>query len=161
MPDLIVFNTSPLIALQRVACLDVIGRLQYDFVCPRGVRAELDDGAKQGYPDVAPPWLRVVDLRSPPPALVFAALDLGEATVIQLAIESSARWVAIDDWKGRRAALAAGLRVTGSLGLLGRAKQVGVIPAVRPLIEAAVAQGIRYHPDLVQKVLRALGELGP
>jgi predicted nucleic acid-binding protein len=102
-----------------------------------------------------------MDLRNPLPALVAAALDLGEAAVIQLALETAARWVAIDDWKGRRAALATGLRVTGSLGLLGRAKQVGLLPAVRPVIEAAIAQGIRYHPNLVREVLRAVGESGP
>lgn len=41
--------------------------------------------------------------------------------------------------EGRRAALAAGLKVTGVLGLLGLAKQKQVIQAVKPYIQKAVA----------------------
>jgi len=66
--------------------------------------------------------------------------------------------VCIDEWKGRRAALAAGLKVTGVLGLLGLAKQRQVIQAVKPYLEKAVAAGIRYDPELVQRVLEAVGE---
>jgi predicted nucleic acid-binding protein len=50
-----------------------------------------------------------------------AELGAGEAAVIQLALEQGIAVVAIDERKGRRAALSVGLRVTGSLGLLGRA----------------------------------------
>lgn len=66
--------------------------------------------------------------------------------------------VSIDEWKGRRAALAAGLEVTGTLGLLAKAKLQGLIPALRPLIEKAVEEGIRYHPEIVNAVLEAVGE---
>jgi predicted nucleic acid-binding protein len=54
--------------------------------------------------------------------------------------------------------LAAGLRVTGVLGLLGLAKHRQVILAVKPYIERAVAAGIRYDPDLIQRVLEEVGE---
>ncbi|HEX7181152.1 MAG TPA: DUF3368 domain-containing protein [Thermoanaerobaculia bacterium] len=87
-----------------------------------------------------------------------AALDEGEAAVIQLALELQVPTVVIDEWKGRRAALAAGLEVTGTLGLLGRAKLLGLIPALKPLIEKASQEGIRYHPDLVRAVLDAVEE---
>ncbi len=49
---------------------------------------------------------------------------------------------------------------TGALGLLGKAKIQGIIPAVGPYIERAVRRGIRYHSDLVQKILDELGEEG-
>jgi predicted nucleic acid-binding protein len=88
----------------------------------------------------------------------LAGLDSGEAAVIQLALELEVPWVAIDEWKGRRAALAVGLQVTGTLGLLGRAKVLGLIPSLKPLVERATAEGIRYHPELVQAVLKAAGE---
>jgi predicted nucleic acid-binding protein len=69
--------------------------------------------------------------------------------------------VAIDEWKGRRAALAAGLTVTGSLGLLGKAKMLGIVSLIKPLLDKAVAEGIRYHPDLVRAILQAVGEEEP
>jgi hypothetical protein len=66
--------------------------------------------------------------------------------------------VCIDERKGRRAALAVGLRVTGTLGLLGRAKRMGVLPAVRPYVERMVGEGIRFDPALVQRFLEAVDE---
>ena len=76
---------------------------------------------------------------------------------------SSSLWsaidtVCIDEWRGRRAATAAGLRVTGSLGLLGRAKRLGLIETVRPWLMKLDAAGIHYHPDLVARFLTAIGE---
>jgi len=92
------------------------------------------------------------------PIVVNTGLDLGEAAVIQLALDVGVRTVAIDEWKGRRAALASGLRVTGSLGLLGRAKAQGLIPELKPLIARAIDAGIWYNRELVRAFLEAAGE---
>jgi len=97
-------------------------------------------------------------LRVPLSPLAFSGLDKGEAAVIQMASERNITWVCIDEWKGRRAALAVGLKVTGVLGLLGRAKRKGIIPALLPLIERAVAAGVRYDTELVKRILKAAGE---
>lgn len=158
MAERIVVNTGPLIALARMEALDVAGQLPYEFLCPSEVRAELEAGAAVGHPMVNPLWLHSQSLQSPLSSLVLSALDAGEAAVIQLALEQQISLVCIDEWKGRRVALAAGLRVTGTLGLLGRAKVLGIIPAVKPLIDCALRSGIHYHPELVRKVLGALGE---
>ncbi len=158
MPSRLVLDTGPLITLARIDCLDIVGKLPYEFLCPAEVRRELDEGEAAGHPRVAPGWLAVRSLSSPLPAAAVIALDEGEAAVIQLAVELKAGIAVIDEWKGRRAALAAGLEVTGSLGLLGQAKHRGLIPAIRPLIERAVTEGVRYHRDLVLAVLRAVGE---
>jgi predicted nucleic acid-binding protein len=156
--DRIVINTGPLIAFSKIGCLDIIGRLPFEFLCPAEVRQELEDGHLAGHPRIAPAWLKHQALSTPPPRVLLAGLDLGEASVIQLALELGVRDVAIDEWKGRRAALASGLRVTGALGLLGRAKVQGLIPEMRPFIEKAVAEGIRYDAKLVRAVLEAVGE---
>lgn len=85
-------------------------------------------------------------------------MDEGEAAVIQLALELQVEWVCIDERKGRRAALAVGLSVVGALGLLARAKTLGLVPAVRPIIERMVGRGLWYDPALVARVLEAVGE---
>lgn len=158
MDEVLVINTGPLIAFDRMGCLDEIGLLPFEILCPNEVRHELDEGERAGHPHINPAWLGVRALSSPPTAFGLVGLDLGETAVIQLALELGSASVAIDEWKGRRVALAMGLRVTGSLGLLGRAKQLGLLSAARPFVERAARAGIRYHPVIVSAVLEELGE---
>ena len=158
MAESIVVNAGPLIALARAGAIDVVGRLPVNYLCPPQVRTELDEGARSGYPDIRVSWLEVVPLATPLDSVAIATLDAGEAAVIQLARERGIEWVCIDDRKGRRAALAVGLRVTGSPGLLVRAKIVGLVPAVRPFVERAMSEGVWYDPDLTHRVLADLDE---
>ncbi len=87
--------------------------------------------------------------------LAVASLDVGEAAVIQLAIKQNIKTVCIDERTGRRAALAVGLKVVGSLGLLGKAKTLGLISEVRPFIEKAKSGGIFYDDNLIESFLRS------
>jgi predicted nucleic acid-binding protein len=129
-----------------------VGRLPLDFICPAEVCREIESGMDAGFPAARPAWVRPVGLSSPLDPLALAALDLGEAAVIQLALEQGASRVCIDERKGRQAALAVGLRVTGALGLLARAKELGLIPALRPAIEKLRREGAFYSDDLVQGI---------
>jgi len=158
VPESIVVNAGPLIALARAGAIDIVGPLPITYVCALPVRTELDEGARSGYLDIQVPWLEVVPLTTPVDSVAMATLDAGEAAVIQLARERSIEWVCIDDRKGRTAALAVGLRVTGSLGLLVRARTVGLVPAIRPFIERAMNDGVWYDPELTHRVLTDLGE---
>jgi predicted nucleic acid-binding protein len=154
----IIINTGPLITLARIDALDIVERLPYEFLCPQQVRDELDEGERVGYPRVAPPWLRVYALTAPLSAIALVGLDAGEAGVIQLALERRVPRICIDERKGRHVAQAVGLAVTETLGLLGRAKQLGLVSALHPWLEKATQEGIRYDPELVRRVLEAAGE---
>ena len=158
MIERIVTNTSPLLALAKMQTLDAVGKLPFQFVCPAEVEAEILAGAKQGHQIEIPAWLSVISLANPLSPLAVAALDAGEAAVIQLALEQNIETVCIDELKGRRAALAVGLKVVGSLGLVGKAKTLNLIPQVRPLIEKARNAGIYYDDLLIEKFLQSLGE---
>jgi predicted nucleic acid-binding protein len=54
--------------------------------------------------------------------------------------------------------MAAGLKVSGALGLLVRAKILGLTPAIRPIVERMAAAGVWYHADLIARLLRAVDE---
>jgi len=158
MIERIVTNTSPLLAIAKMQAFEVIGNLPFEFVCPSEVEAEILVGANQGYAVEIPAWLNVLSLNSALSPLAVAALDAGEAAVIQLALEQNIKLVCIDELKGRRAALAVGLGVVGSLGLLGKAKTLGLIASARPFIEKAKGAGIYYDDDLINDFLNSLGE---
>jgi len=58
----------------------------------------------------------------------------------------------------RNVARSKGLRVAGSLAVLLRAKQHGLIPAIRPTIATMQAQGRRFSSQLLADVLGQAGE---
>ena len=158
MAERLVVNTGPLIALAKGDALDVIGQLPFDFVCPQAVRDELDQGARLGHPDVHATWLTVVPLGRPLDRVAAAVLDIGEAAVIQLALDEGISRVCIDERRGRQIARAVGLEVVGSLGLLLRAKLEGLVVTLRPYIDRMQSEGIWYDAELVRRVLAAAGE---
>jgi uncharacterized protein len=154
----LVINTGPLILLEKAGALDIAGRLPFQMICPPAVRRELDIGVTQGYAEIRPSWLQVMPLKKPLSPLIQAALDWGEAEVIELALENRYPQVCLDDLRGRRLAIAAGLRVVGVLGLLATAKKAGIIGAARPFTERLLRAGAWYSPALVARVLTELGE---
>ncbi len=158
MADRIVINTGPIIALTRADALEILVRLPLEFVCPPQVEEEILAGAALGHPFRWPAGLNVMALTGPLDPLARLTLDDGEAAVIQLAREQGIKWVCMDERKGRRAALAVGLGVVGSLGLLARAKSLGIVPAVRPITDRLMREGLWYAPELIDRLLRAIGE---
>lgn len=64
----------------------------------------------------------------------------------------------MDELTGRKVAESLQLRVTGSVGLLIQAKQLGEIKAIRPLLDAMHEAGIYFSQRFIDAVLRYVGE---
>ena len=90
--------------------------------------------------------------------IMAEGLTLEDATVIALAIETDAEIVLSDDAMVRSKALAEGFQVTGTLGMLLRAKDDGFIESVEENIEILEAAGFRLHPRLRTQILQTAGE---
>lgn len=156
--ETIVINTGPLILLDKIEALDLLGRLPCRFICPSAVRMELDAGIHRSRTDVSPAWLSVIPLKSSLTPFIEMSIDPGEAAVIQLALEKRIARVCLDDLRGRRIAKRLGLNVTGVLGLLSWAKELGLIPHIRPYTEKLIAEGGRYSQKLISDILSDAGE---
>ena len=90
--------------------------------------------------------------------LLQSTLDPGEAAVVALATAEQIATVAIDETVGRRIARLHGLTVTGSLGVLIRAKQQGAQIRLRTAIERMRLQGIWLSEALEKECLRIAGK---
>ncbi len=132
--------------------------MPFAYIAPSDVERELAAGPAFGHPPVEAPWLEICDLRESLPIYASMTLDDGEAAAIQLALEQDIRYVCLDDRRGRRLAKALGLEVVGLLGLLTRAKRMGIITALRPYADKLMHVGARYSPKLIRDVLANAGE---
>jgi predicted nucleic acid-binding protein len=106
-----------------------------------------------------PSWITIQPVQNQ--ALVQALrlqLGPGEAEAIALAIETSAARLILDDQRGRRIAGQMHVTVTGTVGAVLRAKQVGVIPLVRPIFDSLRAAGFRLSDALLSQSLQLAGE---
>ncbi|MCC5623660.1 DUF3368 domain-containing protein [Nostoc sp. CHAB 5715] len=81
-------------------------------------------------------------------------MDRGEAEAIALAIEVKAEWTLLDEREGRKVAKSLGLKVTGILGILLRAKQLGEVESLQPVINELINKaGFRIAPELLAQIL--------
>jgi predicted nucleic acid-binding protein len=103
------------------------------------------------------PWLAILPA---PPALHSPhwELDAGERDTIELACSMRADLVIIDEKLGRSHAEFRGLKITGTLGVLLKAKQLGLIPSFKAMAEKMRASGIHYSPELVGRLAARVGE---
>lgn len=86
------------------------------------------------------------------------SLDPGEASVIQTALDFQIATVCIDESVGRRIARLNALSVTGSLGILLRAKQDGAEISIRAAFDNMHRHGIWVGKDVADAAIALSGE---
>ncbi len=157
----VVTNTTPLIALALISKLHLLRDLYGEVLVPPAVYEEMLAGGVERIGAAAiqaAPWIRVQPLSDPRRADLLVDLDRGEAQAIALAQELNADLLIVDERLGRQHARRLGLTITGTLGILLKAKQLGYVDAVQPLIEQLQQGGIRLRDDVVRRVLELAGE---
>ena len=133
----VISNTTPLISLDSVGLVDLLPRLYGAVVIAEAVLLEFEVKAHQADPNLrAAAWLRVVPIAVP--SELAALLDIGEAATIALAEQMHASLVLLDQRRGRRIANTRGLPVIGTGAVLIEAKQLGLISAVAPVLDAII-----------------------
>lgn len=139
----IVTNTTPLIAIAvATGSLEILRTLYQRILVPFEVAEEIL-AAGEAVPG-AQAFIRATWLERKPAVVVSSylnnSLDRGEAAVVQTALNESVERVCIDEAVGRRVARLNGLTVTGSVGILVKARQQGY-----PIDLADAVQRMREH----------------
>jgi len=157
---LVVSNTSPILNLAIVGQLDLLHQQFGQMQIPTAVLEELKidedrPGSQLIQAAVATRWIQVREVNDQPLVqLLQQTLDKGEAEAITLALELQAKLTLLDEREGRKVAKSLGLKVTGTLGILLRARKSGQLSSLQAVINDLTHKGgFRISQDLLAKVL--------
>ncbi|HLJ49276.1 MAG TPA: DUF3368 domain-containing protein [Bryobacteraceae bacterium] len=155
MPRIVICDSSPLRYLVLIGEADLLARLYAQVVIPEAVAEELNQSST---PEVVrewmadrPDWIQVMPSTGGP-AVVRSDLDLGEHEAILLALRLKADLVIMDDREGVTEARRLGLAVTGTLGVLKRGAELGLIK-LPPVITRLRQTNFRVDPALLDRLL--------
>jgi len=159
--DVLVVNASPLIFLGNAGHLELLRVMEpARVVVPEAV---FDEVTRSGHADMAAraaldaSWIERAVPQEVPSAVVEWDLGPGESAVIALALQLGTARPVIDDLQGRKCALALGLRVTGTLGVVIAAHRRGLVPDLRASILGLREAGMWLSDAVVDRVLAVAG----
>lgn len=157
---MIIFSdTTPIIALSSIRQLDLLPTLFQEIDVVDVVIGECAAGGKIVVPDLTElSWIRVVQSEPSERDFWLMELDRGEKQTLNMAVKLKADCVIIDEKLDRNVAEYLGLSVTGTLGVLLKARQQGKITSFVSCVQAMQRQGIRYNAHLLQRLAGQVGE---
>ena len=148
---IIISDTSSLIALTNIGELELLKKVYEEVVITPEIGEE--------YGLETPDWIRIEKIEDIQKfKLLNLELDKGESSGITLALENEASLLIIDEKKGRGIAKKLGIKITGILGVMIRAKEIGVINRIKPLIEKLEKVDFRMSERLKNQILERVGE---
>jgi uncharacterized protein len=160
---IVVADASPLTALLHLNHLAILIDLYKKIIIPASVANELQSLEAFGY-DIS--FLKMADvfpvITSTDIAFqqkLMEHLDAGESEAIALAKELDADWLLIDEKLGKRIAAAESIPCKGVVGVLLEAKAMGLIPAVKPLLNTLLVDlEFRLADNIIKLALQKAGE---
>ena len=149
MKEAVVADSTCLIGLERIGELSISPKLFEPIMIPPEVEREFGNKLS---------WLKTENLTS---SVLVAALrltvDAGEAEAIALANEKNCLLIS-DDKQARLAAKRLGVSVIGTVGVLVRAKQSGVIHSLKPILDDLELNNFFISRALRDEALKLVGE---
>jgi len=152
MPEQIVIaDTSCLIALSKLKLLDALKTLYSNTSITPTISKEFNEPL--------PKWVKIQEPKNKNYQRILEnILDKGEASAIALALDYDDVLLILDDLKGRKEAQKIGFKITGTLGILHKCKQSGIIYKIKPSIEKLKKSGFRISQKVEEVLLNANDE---
>jgi len=159
--DPAVVNASPLILLSAAGLTELLQLAGEPLFVPQAVVTEIE---AYGPADTTAAtvrrlnWLTIVPPQTAPPIIERWDLGSGESSVLTWAYTHAGTVAVLDDLPARRCADSLGIPTRGTLGLVLIAKQRGVIPLARPVVERLRHTGMYLSDEVMNRALSTIGE---
>lgn len=160
---IVVSDAGPIIALARIGKLDLLKNIFKEIFVSKGTYHELvvKGKGKEGYKNIkSANWIKVKSIKNETSAnILLLDLDKGEAESIVLAYELNANLLLIDELVARNIAESLGLKVSGTVGILLKAKKLGLITKIKPDLDELKNKNVWVSEEVYKKALEMAGEL--
>ena len=106
-----------------------------------------------------PGWIEVKEVENKTLQSLFEEiLDLGEASALTLAFETQGCTVILDDLKARKTAAKMNIKVTGTIGVIVKAKTENKIPSAKAVFEKILETDFRISDRILKEAIQLAGE---
>ncbi len=147
----IISDASCFIVLQNIGELDLLRKVYGEVLTTEIVVGEFGEDL--------PEWVKVEAPKDKiNQTLLELQVDKGEASAIALVLETKDATIILDDQKARRVAERLSLEVTGTLGVIIKAKKKGIISAIKPFLEKLSATNFRLTKAIEEEALKQANE---
>ena len=158
----VIVNSTPIILLSNINQLELLKQIYGEITIPQAVYDEVTekpDSACQNLKNHFD-WIKIETIKNPLQKKMYQAkLHDGEVEVMILAQEEpKADLVILDDNTAKKTARFLELTVTGTLGILIKAKQLKLIEKIKPLMDALIGNGFFVAQNVYNMVLEQAGE---
>jgi predicted nucleic acid-binding protein len=159
---IVVSNATPLIAMAMADRFDLLRSIFGRIYIPPGVYEEVveEGGERFGAMEVRQAaWIQVIEAKDKLAIEVLEDdLGKGESETIVLAREMQADWVLVDERLARRKLELLHVPTIGTLGILLKAKELGLLHTIGPEVDKLRARGFRLGKQGYEDVLKMAGE---
>lgn len=152
MHKIVISDTSSLILFQKIEELELLEKLYKQIYTTPEVAEE--------YGLELPKWIIIKKVKDTKyQNLLNTQIDLGEASAMALAIEINCDLIIIDDLKARKLAKQLNLKITGSLGIITKAKEKNIIENIKPILDKILKTNFRISKVIINELLRINNEI--
>lgn len=151
MPKTIISDTSCFIILSKIEALDLLQKSYGQIITTSDIAQE--------FGDKLPEWVIIKEVSDTyKQKILELQIDKGESSAIALAIEMPGTLLILDDFKARKIAQQLGLTITGTLGVIIKAKLTGKIPSIKPYLDKIKITNFRISSEIEAQALKEAGE---
>ena len=162
---IVVSNTTPIIALAKINKLEILEYLFGRIYISEGVYKELISNKKFIFEIEQITKSSFIITKEVKNRLAVElvqkmhGLNIGESESIILFKELGGDLLIMDEKKGRKVASSLDIKLTGTLGILLKAKQEGIIIELKPILEKLIESNIRISHELYKEILKSANEM--
>ncbi|MBA5628912.1 DUF3368 domain-containing protein [Moheibacter lacus] len=152
MPKTVISDTSTLILFDKIDEIGLLQKVYSELITTSEVAEE--------FGEKLPDWIKIQAVSDKKYQwFLETQVDVGEASAIALASEFDDVLLLLDDLKARKLAMQLKFKITGTLGVIHKAKQMSVINKVKPLIDKIVMTDFRIADNVIHEFLKLNDEL--